>query len=72
MKFKPKDVVFHREKYQALMGEMRHKNYQPLIKKEVLGRVNLRHRGPNPYSRDGKALVSFVVAQNGVHEAVLC
>lgn len=62
MKFKPEEVNFHREEYQALLAEMRAKDYPPLMKKEVLGRVNLRHRRPNPYTKDGKALVSFLVA----------
>jgi len=62
MKFKPEEVNFHREEYQALLAEMRAKDYPPLMKKEVLGRVNLRHRRPNPYTREGRALVSFIVA----------
>ena len=61
MKFKPEDLVFHREEYQAMVRKTR-PNYPLLTKKEVVGRVNLRHRRPNPYVRDGKALVSFVMA----------
>ncbi len=66
MKFKPGEVNFHREEYMALLAEMRPKDYPPMVKKEVLGRVDLRHRRPNPYMRDGKALVSFVVSGDDV------
>jgi uncharacterized protein (DUF362 family) len=62
MKFKPEELNFHREEYQKITAAMRSKDYAPLMKKEVTGRVNLRHRRPNPYTRDGKALVSFVLA----------
>jgi len=74
MKFKPEEVNFHREEYQALLAEMRPKDYMPLMKKDVLGRVNFRHRLPNPYMKDGKALVSFVLAsrevKNDIRKAV--
>jgi len=60
--FKPEDVNFHREAYQKITAAMRSKDYPPLLRKEVEGKVNLRHRRPNPYVRDGKALVSFVMA----------
>jgi len=60
--FKPEDLNFHREEYQKITAAMRSKDYPPLMRKEVEGKVNLRHRRPNPYVRDGKALVSFVVA----------
>jgi len=60
--FKPEDVNFHREEYQKITAARRSKDYPPLMRKEVEGKVNLRHRRPNPYVRDGKALVSFVVA----------
>ena len=66
MKFKPEEVNFHREEYQAILAEMRPKDYPPLMKKEVLGRVDLRHRRPNPYTREGKALVSFVITGEDV------
>ncbi len=66
MKFKPEEVNFHREEYQAMLAEMRPKDYARLTKKEVLGRVELRHRRPNPYTKDGKALVSFVMAGEDV------
>jgi len=66
MKFKPEEVNFHREEYQALLAEMRPKDYPLLTKKEVVGKVELRHRRPNPYTRDGKALVSFVVTGENV------
>ncbi len=62
MKFKPEELNFHREEYQAISAAMRSKDYPPLLKKEVIGRVELRHRRPNPYLRGGKALVSFVLA----------
>jgi len=61
MQFKPEEVIFHREEYQAITAEMRPKDYPLLTKKEVVGQVNLRHRRPNPYTKEGKALVSFVV-----------
>jgi len=74
MKFKPEEVVFHREEYQALLAEKRPKDYPPLLRKEVVGKVNFRHRLPNPYIREGKALVSFVVAgkdvKNDIRKAV--
>jgi len=66
MKFKPEEVNFHREEYQALLAEMRPKDYPLLTKKEVVGKVELRHRRPNPYTRDGRALVSFVMAGEDV------
>ncbi len=66
MKFKPEEMNFHREEYQALLAEMRPKDYLPLVKKNVLGRVNFRHRLPNPYMKDGRALVSFVLASGEV------
>ncbi len=62
MKFKPEELNFHREEYQAVTAAMRSKDYPPLLKKEIVGRMELRHRRPNPYLRDGKALVSFVMA----------
>ena len=70
MKFKPEEVIFHREEYQAHLAEIRSKDYPPLMKKEVVGRVDLRHRRSNPYTRDGKALVSFVVASKDVKSEV--
>ncbi len=60
MKVKPEEINFHREQYQATLAEMRPKDYPPLLKKEVQGRVKLRHRLPNPYQKDGKALVSLI------------
>jgi uncharacterized protein (DUF362 family) len=62
MNFKPEDLNFHREEYGAILAAMRPKDYPPLLKKEIIGRRNLRHRRPNPYMKDAKALVSFVVA----------
>lgn len=74
MKFKPEEVNFHREEYQTLLAEIRPKDYLPLMKKDVLGRVNFRHRLPNPYLKNGRALVSFVPAsreiKNDVRKAV--
>jgi uncharacterized protein (DUF362 family) len=66
MKFKPEEVNFHREEYQAYLGELRPKDYAPLGKKEVLGRVNLSHRRPNPYTKEGKVLVSVIVATQDI------
>jgi uncharacterized protein (DUF362 family) len=66
MKFKPEMVNFHREEYMALLGEIRPKDYPPLLKKEVLGRVDLSHRRPNHYTRDGRALVSFVLTGDDI------
>ncbi len=66
MRFKPEEINFHREEYQALLAEMCPKDYPPMMKKEVLGKVDLRHRRPNPYTKGGKALVSFVVTGNDV------
>jgi uncharacterized protein (DUF362 family) len=68
MEFKPEDVNFHREAYQGVLAAMRPKDYPPLLKKEVIGRTNLRHRRPNPYVRNGKALVSFVAAGKSLRE----
>jgi len=62
MRFKPEEVNFHREEYLAMLTEMRPKDFAPLMEKEVVGRVNLCHRRLNPYTKHGKALVSFVVA----------
>jgi uncharacterized protein (DUF362 family) len=70
MKFKPEEMNFHREEYQTLLAEMRPKDYLPLMKKDVWGRVNFRHRLPNPYMKDGKALVSFVLATREVKDDI--
>jgi len=70
MKFKPEEVNFHREEYQAILAEMRSKDYPPLMKKEVLGRLDLRHRRPNPYMTDGKALVSLVMAREDIESDI--
>jgi uncharacterized protein (DUF362 family) len=71
MKFKPEEVNFHREEYQAHLGELRPKDYPLLLKKEVHGRVNFRHRLPNSHMRDGKALVSFVLAGKEIKRDIL-
>jgi uncharacterized protein (DUF362 family) len=69
--FRPEEVVFHREEYQAYLAEIRSKDYPQLTKKEVVGRVPFRHRLPNPYQKDGKALVSFVMCDKDVKGSVL-
>ena len=66
MTFKPEMMVFHREEYQAENAKRRPKDYPPMMKKEVSGKTELRHRRPNPYTRQGKALVSFVMASQDV------
>ncbi|MGB9699736.1 MAG: DUF362 domain-containing protein [Thermodesulfobacteriota bacterium] len=71
MNFKPEEVIFHREEYQAMLAAMRPKDYPPLVKKEVVGKTNLSHRRSNPYSKNGQALVSFVVAGKNIKEDVL-
>jgi uncharacterized protein (DUF362 family) len=63
MKFKPEEVSFHMEEYKAILAEQRPKDYPPMMKKEVLGKADLRHRRPNSYTRNGKALVSVVIAE---------
>ena len=70
MEFKPEDLNFHREAYHGILAAMRPKDYPLLMKKEVIGRINLRHRRPNPYTRNGKAMVSFVVAGKNLKEDV--
>jgi uncharacterized protein (DUF362 family) len=71
MDFKPEEVVFHREEYMAHLAEMRPKDYPPLFKKEVVGKINFRHRNHNPYTKNGKALVSFVINNNDLKSDVL-
>lgn len=66
MNFKPEEVIFHREEYQAMLAAMRPKDYPPLVKKEVVGKADLRHRRNNPYVKDGRALVSFVIAGQNI------
>ena len=66
MEFKPEEVNFHREAYQAHLGKMRPKDYPLLNEKKVAGRMNLSHRRANPYVKDGKAMVSFIVSQNDI------
>ena len=68
--FKPEDVVFHREAYQAHLAQMRPKDYPPFLSREVAGQANLNHRRPNPYIQDGKALVSFVPVSGDVEADV--
>jgi uncharacterized protein (DUF362 family) len=74
MEFRSEEVNFHREEYMDYLAEMRSKDYPLLTGKEVVGKVNFRHRNPNPYTRDGKALVSFVMAgediKNDIQNAV--
>ena len=69
--FRPEDVVFHREAYQAHLADMRPKDYPLLTKKEVVGKTSLRHRRPNPYTLNGQALVSFVMADPDVKGSIL-
>jgi len=66
MEFKPEEMIFHREEYLARLAEMRFDDYPPLQKKEVVGVRDFHHRLSNPYTRDGKALVSFVVADEDI------
>ncbi|MCJ7683880.1 MAG: DUF362 domain-containing protein [Desulfobacteraceae bacterium] len=66
MKFKSEEVNFHREEYINHLAEMRSKDYPPLTEKEVVGKVDFRHRNPNPYTSDGKALVSLVMAEKDI------
>ena len=66
MEFKPEYVNFHREAYQAHLAEIRPKDYPLLNEKKVAGRMSLSHRRENPYVKDGKAMVSFVVSQNNI------
>jgi hypothetical protein len=74
MNFKPEEVSFHIEEYQAHLAELRPKDYPILSSKEVSGRMNLCHRRTNPYTKDGKARVSFVMAEtdikSDIHKAV--
>jgi uncharacterized protein (DUF362 family) len=60
MEIKPEMMVFHREAYQAENAKKRPNDYPPMMGKKVIGKTELRHRRPNPYTREGKALVSFV------------
>lgn len=71
MNFKPEEVNFHREEYQGVTAAMRPKDYPPILKKEVQGRMNLRHRRPNPYTKEGKALVSFTVTGKDIKSDIL-
>jgi uncharacterized protein (DUF362 family) len=66
MDFNPEAVNFHLEEYQTYLAEKCPKEYPPLMRKEVLGRVELRHRRANPYTRNGKALVSFVITGENI------
>jgi uncharacterized protein (DUF362 family) len=71
MRFKPAYVNFHREEYLQYLAERRSKDYAPLVRRDVCGKMSLRHRRPNPYMQDGKALVSFVVSQGDIKADVL-
>lgn len=71
MDFKPEYVNFHREAYQAQLLSKRPKDYPLLNEKNISERMNLSHRRPNPYVKDGKAMVSFVVSQNGIKADIL-
>lgn len=62
--FKPEELVFHREEYHAHLAQIRPKDYPPLLAKEVVGTSPWSHRLPNPYVREGRALVSFLMASS--------
>jgi uncharacterized protein (DUF362 family) len=66
MDFKPEDLVFHREAYHAHLAQMRPKDYPPFLSREVAGQSDWRHCRPNPYVREGRALVSFAVASGDI------
>jgi len=66
MEFKPEEMIFHREEYIAHLAERRSTDYPPLLTKEVVKKTEFRHRRPNPYTRDGRAMVSFVVAEEDI------
>lgn len=68
--FRPEDLVFHREEYLEHLAKMRPRDYPPLLKKEVAARGPWSHRLPNPYIRDGKALVSFVLASGNLKQDI--
>ncbi|UCH22854.1 MAG: DUF362 domain-containing protein [Deltaproteobacteria bacterium] len=70
MSFKPEEVIFHREEYLDQLIERRPKDYPPLLKKEVVAKTDYRHRNPNPYRLNDKALVSFVVTGRDVKSDV--
>ena len=70
MSFRPEEVIFHREEYLDQLIEMRPKDYPPLLKKKVVGKADYSHRNPNPYTTDGRALVSFVVTETDVKSDV--
>lgn len=70
MSFPPELMVFHREEYQVELAERRPKDYLLLTKKEVVGKVKLRHRRRNAYVKKEKALVSFVMASNNLKEDI--
>lgn len=71
LNFKPEDLVFHREAYQAHLATIRPKDFPLLTKKEVIGRDNIRHRRPNPFTKNGKSLVSFVVHETDLKTDIL-
>ena len=70
MSFKPEEVIFHREEYLDQLIEMRPKDYAPLLQKKVVAKADFRHRNPNPYISDNRALVSFVVTQEDIKSDV--
>jgi uncharacterized protein (DUF362 family) len=69
--FRKQDVVFHREEYLEHLASMRPKDYPPLRGKKVAARGPWTHRLPNPYLRDGRALVSFVTCSADLKADVL-
>ena len=70
MNFKPEEVIFHREEYLDQLIEMRPKDYAPLLQKKVVAKADFRHRNPNPYVLNNRALVSFVVTQEDIKSDV--
>lgn len=70
MNFKPEEVIFHREEYLDQLIEMRPKDYAPLLQKKVVAKADFRHRNPNPYILENRALVSFVVTQEDIKSDV--
>jgi len=70
MAFQPEEVVFHREEYTAHLAQMRQDDFPPLCKREVVGEGKFSHRRPNPYTKEGKALVSLVMAEGDLENHI--
>lgn len=71
LNFKPEDLVFHREEYMEHLARMRPKDYPPLLAKKVKAKGHWSHRLPNPYTKEDKALVSFVMASGNLKGDIL-